>query len=194
MPDTGLETINVTVRRPRERDHLTESEVEDLMAAARRRGRHGHRDATMILMAYRHGLRVSELVSLKWNQVDERTRTIWVARLKGSDPSRHPIGANEWRSLQLLERLPGSPFIFIGERGGPIGPHGFAQMLRRTAKSINFHLAVHPHMLRHACGYKLANDGQDTRAIQAYLGHRQIQHTVRYTQLSAERFRNFWND
>ena len=194
MTVTGSQTVRGTVRRPRDRDHLTESEVEELMAAARRRGRHGHRDATMILVAYRHGLRVSELVSLTWSQVDARTRTIWVARLKGSDPARHPIGPTEWQALQFLHRAPTQRHIFVGERGGPISPRGFAQMLDRTAKSIEFPLNVHPHMLRHACGYKLANDGQDTRAIQSYLGHRQIQHTVRYTQLSAERFRGFWSD
>src|SRR5205823_8300523 len=92
------------------------------------------------------------------------------------------------------ERCAGSSYVFLSERGAPLTSNAFGRMLRRTAESIGFPFPVHPHMLRHGCGYKLANDGHDTRALQDYLGHKQIQHTVRYTELSPDRFRDFWRD
>jgi len=84
--------------------------------------------------------------------------------------------------------------VFVSERGAPLSPAGFARMLERAATAACLEIKVHPHMLRHACGFKLANDGVDTRSLQQYLGHRNIQHTVRYTELSADRFRSFWQD
>ena len=84
--------------------------------------------------------------------------------------------------------------MFISERGAPFSGEGFARLLQRAGKAAGLTIRVHPHMLRHACGYKLANDGQDTRALQAYLGHKNIQHTVRYTELSPSRFKGFWRD
>lgn len=94
----------------------------------------------------------------------------------------------------LLREQPVSRHLFLTERGAPMSPAGFRKMLGRAGESIEFPFPVHPHMLRHACGYKLANDGQDTRAIQLYLGHKQIQHTTRYTELSPTRFKSFWED
>jgi site-specific recombinase XerD len=106
------------------------------------------------------------------------------------------LGGSELRALRRLEREqePRSPFIFTSERGAPFGTEGFSRMLQRAAKAAGLPIKVHPHMLRHACGYKLANDGVDTRTVQAYLGHRDIRHTVRYTDLAPGRFRNFWSD
>ncbi len=173
------------------REHLTTAEVGLLCDAARARGRHGHRDATMILMAFRHGLRVSELVGLRWTNVDVNTRNLHVTRAKRGKASNQPLGSVEIAALEQLRSE--SPFVFVGERG-PLSTDAFAQMLRRVAKSINFPLKIHPHMLRHACGYKLANDGRDTRAIQDYLGHRNIQHTVRYTELAQGRFVGFFDE
>jgi site-specific recombinase XerD len=181
----------------RTREYLTEGEVEQLCHAARKRGRYGHRDAAMILLAYRHGLRVSELVGLRWTQVDLDGGKLHVARLKGSDDSVHPLAGVEIRALRQIrrEQLAGARHVFLSERGAPIGTAGFARMLTRTAEAAGLgELRAHPHMLRHAAGYKLANAGHDTRAIQLYLGHRQIQHTVRYTQLAAGRFEGFWKD
>ena len=150
----------------------------------------------MILMAFRHGLRVSELVSLRWEQVDFTTARLLVRRLKQGRDSQHPISGTELRALRRLTRgqPAGARFVFMSERGAPLTPRGFAQMLSRAAVSIDFPFAVHPHMLRHACGFKLANDGHETRALQDYLGHRQIQHTVRYTEMAAGRFNRFWDD
>ena len=195
-------TVNRTVRpkRPpnralRTREYLTEAEVERLMTAARK-NRWGHRDATMLLVAYRHGLRVSELVDLRWEQVDFGTSTLHVRRVKQGTPSSHPILGDELRALRRLQREqePKSPFVFTSERGAPFSTAGFARMIERAGVDAKLAFKAHPHMLRHACGYALANKGHDTRALQAYLGHRNIQHTVRYTELSPTRFKDFWRD
>ena len=177
----------------RTREYLTEHEVETLMAAARK-NRHGHRDATMILIAFRHGLRASELVDLRWDQVDFNRATLHVRRGKGGTPSVHPLMGSEMRALRRLQRQSeASPFVFISERGAPFTRAGFARMVERAATVASLKLKVHPHMLRHACGFALANSGH-TRALQAYLGHRNIQHTVRYTELAPDRFKKFWQD
>jgi type 1 fimbriae regulatory protein FimB/type 1 fimbriae regulatory protein FimE len=184
-------------RRPnadlRTREYLTEAEVERLLDAAKR-NRWGHRDATMVLVTYRHGLRASELVDLRWDQVDTRTATLHVRRVKQGTPSTHPILGDELRALRRLQREqePKSPFVFTSERGTPFSTAGFARMIERAGVDAKLAFKVHPHMLRHACGYALANKGHDTRALQAWLGHRNIQHTVRYTELSPARFKDFW--
>jgi integrase len=197
-PTAVKRTVTLKRRRNgdlRTREYLTEAEVERLMKAATG-NRHGHRDATMILVAYRHGLRVSELVDLRWEQVDVRTATLHVRRLKAGTPSTHPILGDELRALRRLQRdqEPKSPFVFTSERGTPFTAAGFARMIERAGTEAKFGFKPHPHMLRHACGYALANRGHDTRALQAYLGHKNIQHTVRYTELSPNRFKNFWRD
>jgi type 1 fimbriae regulatory protein FimB/type 1 fimbriae regulatory protein FimE len=196
----AIQKRTVTPRRRRNgdlptREYLTEAEVERLMKAATD-NRHGHRDATMILVAYRHGLRVSELVDLRWDQVDFRTATLHVRRAKQGTPSTHPIVGDELRALRRLQRdqAPKSPFVFTSERGAPFTTAGFARMIERAGVEAKFGFKPHPHMLRHACGYALANRGHDTRALQAYLGHKNIQHTVRYTELSPTRFKNFWRE
>jgi type 1 fimbriae regulatory protein FimB/type 1 fimbriae regulatory protein FimE len=184
-------------RRPngdiRTREYLTEAEVEKLMNAAKG-NRRGHRDATMVLVAYRHGLRASELVDLRWDQVDFRAATLHVRRVKQGTPSAHPIVGDELRALRRLQReqAPKSPFVFTSERSAPFTTAGFARMVERAGIAARLGFKVHPHMLRHACGYALANKGHDTRALQAYLGHKNIQHTVRYTELSPLRFKDFW--
>jgi type 1 fimbriae regulatory protein FimB/type 1 fimbriae regulatory protein FimE len=180
----------------RTREHLVPQEVELLITAARDR-RHGHRDATMILLAYRHGLRASEACDLQWTQISLAGAELHVRRRKNGSPSTHPLTGRELRALRRLrrEQQPPSPFVFVSERGAPFSTDGFAKMLARAAQAAGLErLKVHPHMLRHACGYKLANQGHDTRALQAYLGHRNIQHTVRYTELAPSRFRHFWDD
>ena len=180
-------------KRPRE--YLTPNEVDELMAVARKRGRYGHRDATMILMAYRHGLRVSELCALRWDQVDLDQGLLHVRRIKQGMPSVHPLRGLELRALKRLKRESrSSPYLFITERGGPITAAGFRKLFSRISQGSSLSFSVHPHMLRHACGYKLVNDGQDVRSIQHYLGHKNIQHTVRYTELSPSCFLNFWDD
>jgi type 1 fimbriae regulatory protein FimB/type 1 fimbriae regulatory protein FimE len=149
----------------------------------------------MILLAYRHGLRVSELCSLRWEQFELNRGLLHVHRIKRGIDSVHPVRGPELRALRKLKRFSQqSPYVFITERGGPITTAGFRKTLSRISQAANIGIPVHPHMLRHSCGYKLANDGHDTRAIQHYLGHKNIQHTVRYTELTPTRFQAFWND
>jgi len=184
-------------RRPnadlRTREYLTEAEVERLITSAKG-NRWGHRDSTMVLVAYRHGLRASELVDLRWDQVEFQTGTLHVRRVKQGSPSAHPILGDELRALRRLQREqnPISAFVFTSERGAPLSTAGFARMIERAGKEAKLCFKAHPHMLRHACGYALANKGHDTRALQAYLGHKNIQHTVRYTELAPDRFKHFW--
>jgi integrase len=187
-----------TPRRPpnsemRQREYLTPTEVDQLIAAAKG-NRYGHRDATMILVAYRHGLRASEVCDLRWSQVDLDQARLHVRRVKRGTPSVHPLQGDELRALRRLKReSPAhSDFVFLTERGGPFTTTGFAFLVSRAGVKAGLPFKAHPHMLRHAAGYKLANDGHDTRTLQAYLGHRNIQHTVRYTELAANRFDKFW--
>ena len=179
----------------RSREHLTPDEVDRLQKAAGFIGRHGHRDATLVLLAYRHGLRVSELVSLRWDQVDLKSGTLYVNRAKNGTPSVHPLRGPELRALRRLQReYPATPYVFVTERQGPMTTSGVRKLIARAGEEAGLGFPVHPHMLRHACGYKLANDGHDTRSLQHYLGHKNIQHTVRYTELAPDRFRDFWRD
>ncbi len=190
LPPTKPKNADV---RPRE--YLTDKEVTRLMKAASKVGRHGHRDSTLILVTYRHGFRVSELVALSWNQVELDGGRMHVSRSKDGSPSVHPIRGPEIRALRRLKRdYPESPYVFVTERKGPLTDSAVRKMIARAGKNADFDFPVHPHMLRHATGYKLANDGHDTRAIQQYLGHKNIQHTVRYTELASNRFQDFWKD
>ena len=149
----------------------------------------------MILLAFRHGLRVSELCSLRWEQIDLVHGRLHVSRAKNGMPSTHPLTGTELRALRRLQREqePGR-YVFMSERRAPISPPGFRRMMERLGKAARMPFSIHPHMLRHATGFKLANQGVDTRSLQHYLGHKNIQHTVRYTEMSPDRFRDFWKD
>jgi integrase len=193
----AIEKRAVAPRRPknaelRRREHLTPAEVERVIEAAKN-NRHGHRDATMILVAYRHGLRAAEVCSLEWSQVDFALATLHVQRVKSGKPSTHPIRGDEMRALRKLRReARKSPFMFVSERGGPFTTDSFNWLVKRAGRKAKLPFQAHAHMLRHACGYALANAGHDTRSLQDYLGHKNIQHTVRYTELAPTRFKNFW--
>ena len=194
--------VNRTVtprRRPntqlRPREYLTEKEVGALIDAARKRGRHGHRDATAILLAYRHGLRASELCELTWDMLELDGGRIHVRRAKHGVDSTHPLTGKEIRALRQLRRdNQHSRYVFNTERNGPVTRAWFLKMIHRTGELAKLPFPIHPHMLRHACGFKLANDGVDTRALQHFMGHRNIMHTVRYTELRSDRFNHFWKD
>ena len=178
----------------RTREYLTEHEVEQLIEATKG-NRQAHRDGTMILLAFRHGLRAVEVCDLRWEQVEFETAVLHVRRRKNGTSSVHPLSGRELRALRRLKReSEASPFAFVSERSSPFTVAGFQKLIARAGEKAGFDFPLHPHMLRHACGYALANAGQDTRALQAYLGHRCIQHTVRYTELSPERFKRFWRD
>ena len=175
----------------RPREHLTEREVEKLIVAAKD-NRHGHRDATMILIGFRHGLRASELCELQWTDVEFETATLHIRRAKGGTMATHPLLGDELRALRALKRESKSPFIFVSERGAPFSVSGLQKLIERAGNAAKIGFKLHPHMLRHAAGFVLANKGTDTRTLQAYLGHRSIQSTVRYTELAPGRFKNLW--
>jgi type 1 fimbriae regulatory protein FimE len=186
-------------RRPnlalRTREYLTPTEVARLVAAAGASGRYKGRDQTLLTLMYRHGLRVSEAIALRWEQADLKAGLLHVNRLKNGVPSTHPLRGPELRALRQLRRdWPDSPYLFASERGGPMTSSNVRKLVSRAGQVAALPFPVHPHMLRHACGFKLANDGHDTRALQHYLGHRNIAHTVRYTELTPDRFKTFWRD
>jgi type 1 fimbriae regulatory protein FimB/type 1 fimbriae regulatory protein FimE len=197
-PDTQIGTVSPPRRKPnadlRTREYLTEAEIERLLKAAKD-NRWGQRDAAMILIAYRHGLHAAELIDLRWDQVElGRNAVLHVRRVKNGTPSTHPLQGDEIRALRALipEGKRTSPYVFVSERDAPFTTAGFARMVGRAGVAAKFTYTVHPHQLRHACGFALASKGHDTRALQAYLGHRNIQHTVKYTELAPTRFKDFW--
>jgi len=185
--------IKNSLRRARE--YLTPTEIDRLMVAAKHTGRHGQRDAAMILIAYRHGLRVSELITLSWSQIDLNEGLFYVVRRKNGLSTQHPLFGSELRALRQMKRnYPETDYVFMTERKAPITAATFRKIFARAGELAQIGLPVHPHMLRHSTGFKLANDGRDTRSIQHYLGHKNIQNTVRYTEMASTRFKNFWND
>jgi len=197
MTSAAPSTVNRTLKRLpntsyRPREYLTEQEVEKLIEAARKRGRNGPRDAAAILLAFRHGLRASELCQLRWSQIDLRHGRLHVNRAKGGQESVHPLRGPELRALRPLQGV--SAYVFVTEAGTPVTTAWFLRMVQRTGVAAKLPFPVHPHMLRHSTGYKLANDGHDPRSLAHYLGHRNLQSTARYTALSPDRFSKFWND
>jgi len=194
-PKAGKLQYNRPYAEVRSREHLFPDEVEALIRAAKKVGRHPHRDATIILLIFRHGLRVSELVSLRWEQVNLKGGHIHVNRLKRGLPSTQLLRGPELRALRQLQReYPDSPYLFVSERKGPMTVDAVRKLIRRAGQLAGLPFPIHPHHLRLACGYYLVSKGHDTRAIQDYLGHKNIHHTVLYTQLSPQRFENFWAD
>jgi type 1 fimbriae regulatory protein FimB/type 1 fimbriae regulatory protein FimE len=182
-------------RARRTREYLTPKEVDRLLVAAGHEGRYGHRDQTLLLLAYRHGLRVGELVTLRWEQIDLEAGLLHVNRLKNGMPSTHPLRGPELRALRRLRREgEKGAYVITTERGGPMTTSNVRKLVARAGEKAAIEMPVHPHMLRHSAGFKLANDGHDTRAIQHYLGHKNIQHTVRYTEMAPDRFKRFWRD
>lgn len=193
-------TVNRKVPPRRQKDtrprkHLEPAEVAALLQAARKSGRYHQRDEAAVMLAYRHGLRATELVSLQWSQLDLKGATITIARAKGGMTTQHPLRAVELRLLGKLRRqAPDSKYVLMTERGAPWSTSNFRKVLQRLAAVAKISISVNPHALRHACGFKLAADGVDTRALSHYLGHRSLQSTERYTAQSAGRFKDFFKD
>lgn len=175
-------------------DYLSEAELEALLKGAKAT-RYGLRDHLAVLLAYRHGLRASELVALEWIQVDFNAARLDVRRVKRGVPSRHDLGGDELRLLRRLQREqpPGTRFLFTSERGGPWASVSFSRMVERLGEKALPGRGVHAHMLRHSCGHHLAAKGVDTRRIQDYLGHRRIDSTQVYTQLQSTHLRGIWD-
>ena len=179
----------------REREYLRSSEINAMIRAAKKVGRHGIRDGGIILLMFRHGLRTAELVALKWTQIDLAGGYIEVHRVKHGRDSIHPLRSPELRALRQIQRdYADTSYVFVSERQAPLSTRSIRHIIARAGELAGIPFQVHPHQLRHACGYYLAAQGHDTRAIQDYLGHKNIHHTVRYTQMSPQRFENFWMD
>ena len=177
----------------RDRKYLTPAEVAMLVVTAKKRGRYGQRDAVAILVCYRHALRVSELVTLRWAQIDWATHRLTVQRRKGSISGvAHSILADETRGLKALQRVQpaGAQFVFMGERG-PVSVAWFQRMLQRVGSEAGLP-NVHPHQLRHAAGFALADKGRDLREIQLHLGHKAISNTTQYVELRPGRLDRIW--
>ncbi len=174
------------------KNFLTESELDKFLKAAKK-GRHGIRDYAIFLFMQRHGLRVSELCHYQRASLSFDDAQAAIHRLKNGLPTNHPVTGDEIRALKryLRERDSNLPWLFISERGTPFTRQGISYLTRSIGKRAG--LDVNPHMMRHTCGFHLANKGYDTRLIQDYLGHRDPKHTVIYTQTAAARFENLWN-
>lgn len=177
----------------KKRDFLTESEVKLLLDAARR-GRYGQRDYLMVLLTYRHGLRVSELIDIRLRDLDLDGGRLHVRRRKGSLSTTQPIEGDEMRAIRAYLRERGetkTTYLLLSERG-PFTRQAVNYLLKEIGQRAKLEINVHPHMLRHSTGYYLANKGYDTRLIQDYLGHKNISHTVKYTRTAASRFEGLW--
>lgn len=179
----------------RSREYLRPDEVERLIAAAKSTGRYRQRDELLLLMMYRHGLRVSEAVTLRWSDIDWDSANIYIRRMKRGKPANHPIYPDELQALRKFfkKRKDKLPWIFLSERGATLSDDVVRKIVTRAGELAEFDFPLHPHMLRHSCGYALAAKGTDTRRIQDYLGHKNINHTVRYTQLAPNRFDGLWD-
>jgi type 1 fimbriae regulatory protein FimB/type 1 fimbriae regulatory protein FimE len=171
--------------------YLTPDQVSLLIKTARQ-NRYGLRDALMISLTYHHGLRVSELIGMRWNAVDWKRGDIAVNRLKGSKSNRQPLDGNDLRALRALHRDRASDeWVFMGERG-PMTRDAFSKLLRAVANRAGIKNA-HPHALRHACGHALAMKGRDMRLVQEYLGHTNVRNTARYMDGVSTRFKGIWD-
>jgi integrase len=187
-------------RRPR--DHLYPAEAEAIIKAAKKIGRYPLRDSTMIRLAYGHGLRATEVCSLQWSDLDlySGLPIINIQRLKDSQSDTHPLYYEELKGLRALHRERqkaleatgiDSPYVFVTERLGPLSKQGFWQIIKRAGEAAKLPFPIHPHMLRHGCGHRLRAQKRDIREIQEFLGHKNIQNTVRYTKGGPDRFKGF---
>lgn len=214
MPKTSFSELKRTPpRKPtnaerRHREHLTEAEVKRLETAAGSMPPAAWRDAALVLVMFRHGLRVSEALALRWEMLDVDQHILHVSRRKNGVPTTHPVTGREIRLLRQWQKNqvelchgehPPHVFTTSRTRGGtvadePLSPRAVYKIIARAGIEAGFDMPIHPHMLRHSCGYYLASKGVDTRAIQLYLGHKDIRSTEIYTALAPNRFNEFWKD
>jgi integrase len=177
----------------RSREYLTEAEIAQLLDAAGK-SRNPVRDRLLILLAFRHALRVSELVDVRIEQIDLKAATIHIRRAKNGTPGIHGLQGDELRLIRALVRdNPHSQFLFLSERNAPLSADGAQKLIERLGKAAGLPFQIHAHMLRHSAGYALAGRGVDTRTLQAFMGHRSIANTVIYTAVADKRIRNIWS-
>lgn len=172
------------------RKFLSPDEARRVIEAASKVGRHGERDKLLMMMIYRHGLRVSEAVDLRWTDCDldaPKARPFHVRRLKGSKDSVHTLEPDTARALKRMRDAADGPYVFHSEQGGPMSVDAVQLICKRAGEVAGLGFRVHPRQLRHACGFALAEEGTDTRLIQDYLGHKDISNTVIYTETSQRR-------
>ncbi|MGD8340513.1 MAG: tyrosine-type recombinase/integrase [Gammaproteobacteria bacterium] len=177
----------------RRRDYLLPEEVDRLMEAALETGRHGHRNYTLILLCFRHGLRLAELTNLEWKAVDFANKTLRVTRLSNGVNSTHPLHAVELRALRKLKKeYPNSRYVFVSDKGRKLSTRSVSRIVSEAGEIARLRFHVSLRMLRHGCGHALAAAGQNMVAVQHYMGHRNIRHTLRYFELPPHPFRDFW--
>jgi site-specific recombinase XerD len=185
--------IETTNNHEKAKNFLSEDEISILLNAAKK-SRYGIRNYLLLLMIYRHGLRVSEAIRIRLSDIKLQHARIWIQRLKNSLSVEHPISGDELRAIKryLNTRKDALPWLFISERGQPMTRQSVNYIVNIATKNSKLE-SVHPHMLRHSCGFYLANQGYDLRLIQDYLGHRDPKHTVLYTRVAGYRFQGLWN-
>jgi integrase len=177
----------------RQREYLTESEIDKLLTTAGT-SRNPVRDRLLILMAFRHALRVSELVDLRWQQINLDAAAVHIRRAKNGTPGIHGLKGDELRLLRALRREhPHADFVFLSERKAPLSVDGAQKLIERLGVAAKLPFPIHVHMLRHSAGYALAAKGTDTRTLQSFMGHRSISNTVIYTAVADKRIRNIWD-
>jgi len=175
------------------RDYILPKEVDRLLDAAESNGRHGHRNHTLILLCYRHGLRVGELMNLRWRNVDFKRKVLRVSRALGGINSVHPLSTIELRALRKLKKnYPGTPYLFVNDRKKTLSKRAASRIVSEAGDNAGLRLHVNPAMLRRGCIYALANAGHNVVALQHYVGHRNIRHTLRYMELPSRPFKDFW--
>ncbi len=182
-----------------QRKYLTQSEVKRILSAAKEQKENAERDYCLIYMSFIHGFRVSEVCHLRVSDMDLEEGNLFIRRMKNGFSTSHPLLTSEIRAihawLNVRSMFPGaeSDWLFLSRKGQPLTRQRIYQLISTLGERASLPVISHPHMLRHACGFALANRGVDTRLIQDYLGHRNIRHTVRYTASNSQRFEGIWH-
>lgn len=181
-----------TNAREKAKDYLSDSEIK-LFLEASKKTRYPKRNYLLLLMMYRHGLRVSEGIALKKSDVNLKDSRVWVNRLKGGLSTEHPISGDELRAIKryLNSREDNLPWLFVNERGLPLTRQAVSYIVNTVGEKVKVK-NIHPHTLSHSCGFYLANMGYDLRLIQDYLGHPDPKHTAQYTRVASKRFEKLW--
>ncbi len=199
LPDTSSNTDWKRIVSISLRNYLTSTEVEALLSGVLD-GNNPERNHCMLMTAFFHGMRASELLDIRLSDLDLKGRVLYIRRLKNGFSTQHPLLTKEvqhlrrWLRIRARQRYADeSDYLFISREGLPLTRQQFYNIMRQSGERANLSLSVHPHMLRHACGYALADAGIDTRLIQDYLGHRNIRHTVLYTASNSARFEGIWS-